>query len=63
MPPLINVDIMIWFTEDYEDHYIELEKKLFESDLEWVARQYAEVNNGHCIIYYGEQKVAEYKVS
>lgn len=58
---LIEVEILLWSKRDGEEQYVEFKKEIFSDSIEWVCWQYAEVNNGHCIIYYGEEKVAEHK--
>ncbi|AWD90436.1 mRNA endoribonuclease [Erwinia phage Cronus] len=62
MPPLIDVCIMVWFKIEGEDRFSTFEKKIFSSDADWIARQYAEVNGGHCKIFQGETKIADHKV-
>lgn len=63
MPPIITVDVMVWFTHNGEERFLTEVKKMFSTDAEWVARQYAEVNDGHCKIFHGTTKIADYKVN
>lgn len=61
MPPIITVDVMIWFTHNGKEQFSTFEKQMFKADADWVAKGYAEVNEGLCKIFHNDVKIAEHK--
>lgn len=62
MPPRINVTVLVWFkNEQGEERMQQKDTKLFSTDdFQWIAKQYAEVNNGLCNIMTDSKMLATF---
>lgn len=55
-----KVLIMLWYTKDGQNYHSSFEKTVLSTDVQWIARQYSEVNeNCLCKIFADNCKIAE----
>lgn len=58
---MITVDVLVWYKDSKgEEMFSSFERTMFEHDVQWCCEQFAQVNQGQCKIYYGEEKIAEF---
>lgn len=58
---MITVDVLVWYKDSKgEELFSSSERTMFEHDVQWCCKQFAQVNQGQCAIYYGEEKIADF---